>query len=368
MLKSLRLKNFKCFEDQSFEFRRLTMLTGLNSTGKSTVLQALLLLRQSYQDRILETVGLTLDGPLVQLGTARDVLYEAAKEEAIIFSLAWQPGASATFSFGYDQAADVLNILSKEIHRSPFDQSLFTDKFQYLEAERIGPRPAFEMSEYDVHRHRQLGTSGEYTAHFMAMFGAEIVVSEAMHHTGANSRGLRDEVEAWMSEISPGLRLHLTTHRSMDLVNLAVSFSSARSVSTNEYRPGNVGFGITYTLPIVVSLLSSAPGDLVLLENPEAHLHPRAQSKIGGLIARASASGVQVVFETHSDHVLNGIRLSVKDTILESGDTTILFFDKGDTEARGTRVSPLQVDADGRIDQWPEGFFDEFERSIEKLM
>jgi predicted ATPase len=369
MLTELTLQNFKCFENESFPLRALTMLTGLNSTGKSTVLQAMLLLRQSHEDRILENTGLTLDGPLVQLGTARDVLFEGAKEESIEFGVRWDDGMQATFVFGYDQATDVLTFLNSDIKGMFTAQSLFTDRFHYLEAERIGPRSAFEMSEFEVHRHRQLGTSGEYTAHFMALFGSELNVSPAMRHPNANSPSLRDQVEAWMSEISPGLRLHFNAHRTMDLVNLGVSFTAVGIVSTNEYRSANVGFGITYTLPIVVSLLSSNKGDLVFLENPEAHLHPRAQSKIGELITRACSSGVQVIFETHSDHVLNGVRIAVKAGVLNANDATVLFFDKDKVGDRlKTQVSTLLIDSDGRIANWPVGFFDEFEKSIERLM
>ena len=153
----------------------------------------------------------------------------------------------------------------------------------------------------------------------------------------------------------------------MDLVNLGISFSSAGSVSTNEYRSVNVGFGITYTLPVVVSLLSSAPGDLVFIENPEAHLHPRAQSKLGELIARAASSGVQVIFETHSDHVLNGIRIAIKTGLLKSEQAAVLFFSKGE-ESKSTSVTTLNIDQNGRIDNWPSGFFDEFEKSIESLI
>lgn len=368
MLSELRLHNFKCFEEESFPLRALTMLTGLNSAGKSTVLQAMLLLRQSHEDRILESTGLTLDGPLVQLGTARDVLFESAKEESITFALRWDDGTRATFVFGYDQEADVLTFQRSEAEKGFAEQSLFTDRFHYLEAERIGPRSAFEMSEFDVHRHRQLGTGGEYTAHFMALFGSEPTAA-AMHHPVANSPSLRDQVEAWMSEISPGLRLHFNPHRAMDLVNFGVSFAAVGIVTTNEYRSGNVGFGITYTLPIVVSLLSSRQGDLVFLENPEAHLHPRAQSKIGELIARACSAGVQVIFETHSDHVLNGIRIAIKEKILEPNQAAVLFFRK---ELAGDRLksqfSSLFVDSNGRIANWPTGFFDEFEKSIERLI
>src|SRR2546421_9820157 len=87
MLHTLRLQNYKCFEDQSLEFGFLTLLSGLNGSGKSAVLQALLLLRQSYQQNLLQTTGLALNGDLLHIGTARDALFEGAKEDVIGFDV-----------------------------------------------------------------------------------------------------------------------------------------------------------------------------------------------------------------------------------------------------------------------------------------
>lgn len=81
MIRQLRLMNFKAFENQLFEFRPLTLLSGLNSTGKSSVIQSLLLLRQSYQQELLKELGLALNGDLVRIGNAQDAFYEAAKED-----------------------------------------------------------------------------------------------------------------------------------------------------------------------------------------------------------------------------------------------------------------------------------------------
>src|SRR5438046_1441121 len=98
----------------------------------------------------------------------------------------------------------------------------------------------------------------------------------------------------------------------MDLMTFSVTYSLGHQVASSEYRPTNVGFGITYALPIVVSILSARPGSLVIIENPEAHLHPRGQVRMGELLSLASTAGIQVLIETHSDHVLNGIRLAVR--------------------------------------------------------
>jgi predicted ATPase len=116
-------------------------------------------------------------------------------------------------------------------------------------------------------------------------------------------------------------------------------------------------------------LLGSRSGSLLLLENPEAHLHPRGQAKLGELLARAASGGVQVIVESHSDHVLNGIRIAVRDGILAAEDAAIHFFAR-DPDATGVRskVTQMRVDRDGRIDKWPEGFFDEWDRALEKLL
>jgi predicted ATPase len=140
-----------------------------------------------------------------------------------------------------------------------------------------------------------------------------------------------------------------------------------RSHANSDFqRPQNVGFGLTQIFPIIVALLAAQVGDMLLIENPEVHLHPRAQQDIGTLIARVAASGVQCIVETHSDHVLNGIRLAVKKGIAWPEDIAIHFFsqdEKGETSV----LSP-HVDMSGRLDAWPEGFFDQFDSALSQLL
>jgi predicted ATPase len=120
-------------------------------------------------------------------------------------------------------------------------------------------------------------------------------------------------------------------------------------------------------LPILVAILSSKPGSLVLLENPEAHLHPRGQALMGELFARAAAAGIQIVLESHSDHVLNGIRVAVRQERVAPEQVTIHFFGRNEETGEHTIMSP-QIDRDGRITEWPEHFFDEYEKSLEALL
>lgn len=131
----------------------------------------------------------------------------------------------------------------------------------------------------------------------------------------------------------------------------------------------NMGFGVSYVLPVVVALLKARKGELLILENPEAHIHPKGQRKIGELIARAAANGVQIIVETHSDHILNGIRLAVKYGQIQPGQVGLNYFyiyhdDEG--MIKHDMTSP-EILPDGSLSNWPEGFFDEWDKAVDLL-
>jgi predicted ATPase len=377
MITSLHLLNFKPFANQSLEFKKLTLFSGLNSTGKSSVMQSLLLLRQSYQQGLLPEKGLALNGYFVNIGTARDALFEGAKEDLIGFGIVWENNNKATWRFKYDREVDVLNIDSEPVSSEVYKSNLFGNDFHYLQAERLGPRPFNEMSDYQVRQLGQLGIKGEYAAHFLAINGETVIPNSSLSHpevklktqrqkelSTAKSMDLIDQVEAWMGEISPGTRLKIDAKSDVDLMSFQYSYGDS-----NPYRATNVGFGISYTLPIIVAALASTPGTIILIENPEAHLHPKGQVKMGELLALAASGGVQVVIETHSDHVLNGIRLAVHGGKLDPKDVQLHYFQRQNREGQiMTDVVSPKIDRNGRIDRWPDGFFDEWDNSLEILL
>ena len=365
MISHLRLRNFKCFRDLALPFGAITVLSGSNGTGKSSTLQALLLLRQSYRLGLLNTRGLALNGDLVRLGSGKDALFEGADEDVISFEMSINGGQATPWSFRIEGQSDVL-----PLNQPPEDQilegGLFGKSFHYLQAERTGPRTSFAMSDSEVLRNRRLGTRGEYCAHFLAAFEREEIQVRRLEHPDAVSFGLRDQAEAWISCVSPGIRIHVSPQPRMDLVNLEFSKVTGSYVS-DPYRATNVGFGLSYTLPIFVAALSSQPGGLLIIENPEAHLHPAAQVKMAEFLALAAAGGIQVILETHSDHVLNGVRLAVHRKVLDPDEVKLHFF-RASREELGTEVVSPKLNGRGRIDYWPEGFFDEWEKSLDELL
>ena len=108
---------------------------------------------------------------------------------------------------------------------------------------------------------------------------------------------------------------------------------------------------------------------VLLLENPEAHLHPRGQACLGRLMAKAASSGVQIVVETHSDHVLNGVRVAIHEREAAPEQVRIHFFERPPRSGvpESVVISP-NIDSDGRIDKWPQGFFDEWDTALDKLL
>jgi predicted ATPase len=130
-------------------------------------------------------------------------------------------------------------------------------------------------------------------------------------------------------------------------------------------RPANVGFGLSYVFPILVALLVAQEEQIVVIDSPEAHLHPSAQSQMGQLLAHFAAAGVQILVETHSDHLLNGVRLAVKDKVLGHEGAQIHFFTGATEESHGV-ISP-SLDADGSVSEWPAGFFDQADKDLSRL-
>jgi predicted ATPase len=373
LIDSIGLKNFKCFSNVEVQIGALTVLSGLNGMGKSSLLQSLLLLRQSRPSSPLAQprARLTLNGQLAKLGTASDVMYEEADDDKITLAVTFRDSGKTTWSFQYDNPD--ANVLSGELEPKNLrhlTEPLFRSGcFHYLQAERTGPRTFYPASEFDVVRRRELGSRGEHTAYFLAINGEKNILLKSLAHPKAASLALRDQVEAWMGELSPGTRIHITPYKDIDLVSLRYSFVESDHV-TNPYRSTNVGFGLTYTLPVIVALLSSPPGrSLILLENPEAHLHPRGQSRLGEFLAKAAEAGAQIIAETHSDHILNGIRVAARKAIIDPSEVKLHFLERRrDGDHISCDVKTPQMDRDGRLDYWPEGFFDEWDKNLEALL
>jgi predicted ATPase len=338
--------------------------------GKSTVLQALLLLKQSRDQFFLPVAGIALNGEYTHVGTAKDALFEGASDENISFEIEFSSGLKALWQFAYeagDSESNLMSLNTEPESEKTYTENLFARSFRYLPAERIGPRPVFPISEHEVYWDLSIGKNGEFATQFLALHGSKDLQTNTLLHPKADSHKLRDQVEAWLGEISPGARLHATSYSELEAARLEFSFLIGDQL-TKKYRSTNVGFGLTYVLPIIVAVLSAEQGSLFLVENPEAHLHPKGQVQIGRLLALAAMSGIQVIVETHSDHVLNGIRLAVCRKEVKPTDIQLHFFERSPKNKLDTHVISPEILETGRLNFWPEGFFDEFDKTLAELV
>ena len=367
------LRNFKCFEELTLECSSLNLLCGMNGSGKSTVLQSLLVLRQSHPRVLRDKTRLRFAGRLINLGSVADVLREGATENAIQFTMRH---SSTAYDWNSRIAFDDEDGAVFDPNDAKFDPpskdadgwaltALFRGPFAYVEAERIGPRsnyPALSEVQLD-----DINADGRGLASWDALWRSRrkpIPDEDPRNTTDTQDVLLLALVEAWMEEVSPSVRLTAELVSSADMIVPGFSFRRTGDIPTRGYRPTNVGFGLSYTLPVILSLLSE-PGTLCLIENPEAHLHPRGQTKLGELAARAASAGVQIFVETHSDHFMDGVRIAVRDGLITPDDVTFNYFQR---EGNTATVTSPTINEDGRLSDWPEGFFDQNALNLARLL
>ena len=379
MLSSLHVKNFKSHRDTTIELGNLTLLAGVNSSGKSSLIHALLLLRQSFLKGRLDQ-GLDLNEPLCRIGTGQDALYRLA--DSNILSIEIADGELFQFAFDVEKALGATflpkstyggNIARDKLSGLP----LFNNDFQYISSLRFGGRSHFDQYDYEVGEQRQVSRSlgqGECVAHFLDRFGAEPSINYLFD---GNDYALADQVELWLRRISDGITVEVKRSPTGGFdITYGYAYDGVKPLAG--LKAENVGYGVSHSLSVLVALLSAKPGSLVILENPEAHLHPGGQAELAKLISRVAQGGVQVIVETHSDHILNGVLVAAKR--YESADAKLqqegldrqnvrIYYVEKDaripTEAVATKV---EIEGGGRLKYQPNGFFDQAEKDLGFLM
>ena len=386
MLTRIDLQHFKCFETLKLPLRPLTLLSGANASGKSSVLQALVLLHQTMREHEWSS-RLMLNGAGIRLGTVTDVIdqvhgrrqftitlldddsgwfeweFQGERDEMSMIVNRSRGGTEEGEGWDVGRSVPLRNLLPLQLLTDFLSRYSLTDRLQnltYLSAERLGPREYYMFD--DPQLTPVVGPKGEYAVSVLHS-GSHLQVRDNLlvQNSDVPPTRLR-QVEARMKDFFPGCVLEINQIPRASAVTLGIRISD----DTEFHRPAHTGFGLTQVLPIVVAALSADIQGLLLIENPEVHLHPAGQAAMGEFLAEVASSGVQVIIETHSDHVLNGIRRSVKKHTLSSEDIALHFFrPRGeDPVSEKPQVESPTIDADGNIDSWPEGFFDQFDKDM----
>lgn len=387
MIKQVTIKNFKALRSASIDLTNLTVFTGINGMGKSSFIQALLLLRQSQLDKKLPKQLMLNHERYVSLGKSQDVFnIHTDEDESIEIQMETTTAGEIVVKTNDKERRAWLNITAFKPNdwQKVESEPLFAEekRFQYLQAERVSPKSNYATNEYDVVELRSVGSVGEFTAHFIARHKDEPVALPSLINASGNSNKLLAQLDTWLSKISKGVRLISNLDESANSARISYQFEDGEDL-TPEFSPVNVGFGLTYVLPVLVAVLSSKPGDLVIIENPESHLHPSGQSAIGQFLSLAAQDGLQIIIETHSDHLLHGIRIAAREhgkntnKGIASDNVSIYYFSRNNP-FHDSNIDCMRVDNNGKLYQitsegkktasLPKGFSDEWATNMGKLI
>ena len=365
MINRITVENFKSLKKADVSVSNLNLLMGLNGMGKSSFLQTLLLLMQSDY---LEEGMVSLNGTLVQIGQGKDAFYQFAEGKNISLGLGINEQHYFSWQLPYLSDKEILLTVSgfSKEQMAIFREN--TNKFQYISAERIGPRDIYDTSSVMVTDKKKIGILGEFAAYFIEVFGLDYIIPQQLRHTSAVSTKLIHQLNAWMQEISPGVLINTKYVSGANKVILDYQFELTKE-RTNAFSSKNVGFGITYVLPVVLALLTAEKDKIIIIENPESHVHPRGQAELGKLIALAASYGAQLFIETHSDHILNGIRAAVKENHIDRSKVNVMYFDKKTTDKEQfTTITQIRIDKNGTLSDYPKNFLDEWSNQLSKLI
>lgn len=391
MLSEIKIHNFKCFKNETtIPIGKLTLLTGVNGKGKSTVVQSLLLTAQSLIENENSNV-LILNGGMVNLGTFDDIRStDSSPKLAVSFQyyfensennshIYWNSKFNRRYLNEEDGAVEdegVLKLISSSLISPLFEEkniktlnylqniegiyhaqlkNLIGDfsRLIFISADRLGPQ-TFHNSH--LNSNIIVGKNGENTALTIHKY-REYEVTKSLRLKTGKTNMFPEQISAWIAFIFNSGSIKVDSI-SESLKKMAISPDG----TINDYKPENVGYGFSYCLPIIVAGLVAKKGDILIVENPEAHLHPSAQNRITKFLCSVAASGVTTIIETHSPSILNGVRLSVKNSILKGEDTSVLFF--GENEKQIERVL---IQDEGNVNHWPKGFFDQDEIDLDNL-
>jgi hypothetical protein len=412
-LEWFQVKGFKSHRAGSrVDFRALTVLAGANSSGKSSVMQPLLLLKQTLHEDRYDPGPLKLDGPNVEFSETAQFFTRAPRKLSISLTLGLE---QSDVVLTYGRAGPAVELKSTKVSNHDgktidlsegmaldLDEAAAFMSLSTFYLELVGSLDArFRVVRHGiVHRlELALGEDSSWTTFSAppAVDGISDALLKMIHLSGHRGNPSRRYPRTFnTSEARPGL-FHeqvaaLVAHWKksdpkafaqlqqavltvglgsmiepvdLDATSIDLHISRTRSPSAGDAADlvsiADVGFGVSQSLPVLVALIDAKPGQLVYIEQPEIHLHPRAQVGVADLIVEASRRGARVVIETHSEIILTRIQYHVAKGTLPPTDVLVHWF-ACDPKTGDTTVTTVEPDAAGAFGDWPVDFAEVGER------
>lgn len=411
LIEEIRVQGYKSLVDATLHVRPLTLLAGTNSSGKSSIMQPLLLIKQTMEASYQPAGALVLSGAHVQAETAGELVSKIETKSAKGFSVniiglgrhlyEMLPSHLALYykiedeQFKIERQVMLLNGESLQITEDDTWEEL-ENQFSYEVKERyrkhevesgfVNQVGAF-LSLFIVDKDDIIGgwepdsfkTGIGQIMHIPGLRGAPkrsyltTSLSKLRHQIeGTFDLYVAGTISQWqkqgnteaLAQLNDSLqRLGLTNAITAEVKNAnEVELSVNRLPATSKAKPkkanmvniADVGIGVSQVLPILVALIAAQEGQIVYIEQPELHLHPRAQVAMGELLAEAANRGVRVIVETHSSLLLLTIQTLIAQGKIANTDVGLHWFTR---DAKGaSNVQYVQPDEDGAYGEWPEDF------------
>ena len=352
LIQKFRIDNLKSIRNMEMECSQLNLLIGTNSSGKSSVLQGLLLVAQNMEQ------GCGLNGGLVSLGTFSEsrCIYEEKKEIEISV---WneEKWIQMMFSPGENGKLFIQRETDSEDSIKFFGDGfcLKERKFQYLSCHRVGPRNIYakNMTVDDV-----VGTDGQYAIAYLNQHHIDIIEPEFCK--GNMDYTLLGQVNWWLSYIADA---EISTE---EILGADLIKATYRMYDAVRIRPTNIGSGISYLISVLIVCLSSPKESVIVLENPEIHLHPAAQAKLCEFLYFVSQNHRQLFIESHSDHVFNGFRAGIAASEMDKDAINIQFISLN--EEHLSQTMRVKIGRMGRVENQRKDLFDQFDIDLNRMI
>ena len=351
MLNNLTINNYKCLTDCSLELKPLNLFAGPNSSGKSTVLQALL----TASDNVTEKKGKHgLKNRRTEASNFNDVrnFVTNAKSYEIGISYNGEEPTVLCFTPGDDSYQTTLVEQSADAS-SDLLGILGSDNLLYLPATRPGGAYAQPINPDSENK---LGRNGEFVIDYYAKHRLEPLDAALILAPGTQT--LEGQVNHQLDKLT-GYRLVVETVGN----NHYVKYETR---SGKQLFPYHVGTGVSFITEVIIACFATPRGGMVITENPEIHLHPKAQADLIDFMTKVAKAGVQIIIESHSDHLFNGIRRLISQEKLALSDVSVYNFRQ---DGNGlTRAERVEFTPQGGIRSYIPGMFEQFDIDLDAIL